>query len=136
MDIQDDPGARLPHDETYRRDIKAIRNLQESRHSLARRVFHGRNGELRHAYQEGMEDQLGALGLVLNCITLWNTVYLDAIIAQLRADGDHIDDEDLRRLSPFKWRHINFYATTPSDSPTPLTTRRSLRNPNTRPDQP
>ena len=44
-----------------RRDIKAIRNLQESRHGLARRVFHGRNGALRHAYQEGMEDQLGVL---------------------------------------------------------------------------
>ena len=29
-------------------------------------------------YHAGMEDQLGALGLVLNCITLWNTVYLDA----------------------------------------------------------
>ncbi|MEV6157833.1 hypothetical protein AB0L53_46600 [Nonomuraea sp. NPDC052129] len=24
-----------------------------------------------------MEDQLGALGLVLNCVTLWNTFYMD-----------------------------------------------------------
>ena len=32
-------------------------------------------------YHEGMEDQLGALGLVLNCITLWNTVYLDVALA-------------------------------------------------------
>jgi len=34
-------------DETYRRDIKGIRNLQEGRHDLARHVFHGRKGELR-----------------------------------------------------------------------------------------
>ncbi|PZG14579.1 hypothetical protein C1I95_21425 [Micromonospora craterilacus] len=27
---------------------------------LARHVFHGRKGELRHAYREGMEDQLSA----------------------------------------------------------------------------
>jgi len=57
-------------DETYRRDIKGIRNLQEGRHDLARHVFHGRKGELHRAYHQGMEDQLGALGLVLNCITL------------------------------------------------------------------
>jgi TnpA family transposase len=34
-----------------------------------------------------MEDQLGALGLVINCITLCNTVYLDRILQQLREDG-------------------------------------------------
>ncbi|MGH3821847.1 MAG: DUF4158 domain-containing protein [Pseudonocardiaceae bacterium] len=60
--------------EPYRRDIKRMRNLQEERHGLAKHVFHGRKGELRAAYHAGMEDQLGALGLVINCITLWNTL--------------------------------------------------------------
>ncbi|MCX4390051.1 transposase [Micromonospora peucetia] len=41
----------------YRRDIKSIRNLQESQHSLARHVFHSRKGQLQRAYTEGMEDQ-------------------------------------------------------------------------------
>lgn len=58
-------------DESYRRAIKGQNNLGEGRHALARRVFHGQRGELRHRYVEGMEDQLGALGLLLNCITLW-----------------------------------------------------------------
>jgi Tn3 transposase DDE domain len=57
-----------------RRDQRGMRNLQEGRHDLARTMFHGRKGELRHGYREGMEDQLGALGLILNTITLWNTV--------------------------------------------------------------
>jgi hypothetical protein len=35
-------------------------------------------GSERPRRDEGTEDQLGALGLVLNCITLWNTIYLDA----------------------------------------------------------
>ncbi len=52
-------------DETYRRGIKGMCNLQEGRHDLARNTFHGRRGELYHAYRDGMEDQLGALGLVL-----------------------------------------------------------------------
>ncbi|MGH3983639.1 MAG: Tn3 family transposase, partial [Pseudonocardiaceae bacterium] len=52
----------------YRAQIKGMRNLQEGRHDLARHVFQGGRGDLRQAYHQGMEDQLGALGLVLNCI--------------------------------------------------------------------
>ncbi|MGH9222730.1 MAG: Tn3 family transposase, partial [Acidimicrobiales bacterium] len=96
-------------DEAYRRQIKGVRNLQEGRHSLARHVFHGRRGELRQHYREGMEDQLGALGLVLNCITLWNTVYLDTALAKLRAEGYPVRDEDVARLSPYVRRHLNVH---------------------------
>lgn len=42
---------------------------------MARNVFHGKWGELRQAYSEGLEGRFGALGLVLNIITLWN-IYL------------------------------------------------------------
>ncbi|MCA1679478.1 MAG: transposase [Actinobacteria bacterium] len=41
-------------DETYRRDIKGVRNLQEGRHSLAATVFHGKKGELYERYHKGM----------------------------------------------------------------------------------
>jgi TnpA family transposase len=34
-----------------------------------------------------MEDQLGALGLVLNCLVLWTTAYIDAAVAKLRAES-------------------------------------------------
>ncbi len=67
--------------------MKWIRNLQEGRHALGRKVFHGSMGELYQRYREGMEDQLGALGVVLNCIVLWNTVYINAALQQLRAAG-------------------------------------------------
>lgn len=45
------------------------------RHAVARDVFHGQKGELRQRYREGQEDQLGALGLVVNILLLWNTLY-------------------------------------------------------------
>jgi Tn3 transposase DDE domain len=41
-------------------------NRGEGRHQLARVVFHGKREELRQRYREGQEDQLGALGLVVN----------------------------------------------------------------------
>lgn len=56
-------------------------NHHEGRHALARVVFHGQRGELRQRYRQGQEDQLGALGLVVNAIVLWNTIYLDAALA-------------------------------------------------------
>ena len=95
--------------------IKGMRNLQEGRHDLGRHLFHGRKGELRQAYQEGMEDQLGALGLALNCVVLWNSVYLDAAVARLRADGYPVREEDLARLSPYIRKHINVQGHTSSN---------------------
>ncbi|NUU23478.1 MAG: Tn3 family transposase [Streptomycetaceae bacterium] len=55
---------RLADEPGYRRQIKVQANLQEGWHALAHRIFHGRNGQLYQRYQDGMEDQIGALGLV------------------------------------------------------------------------
>jgi len=64
----------LLHDGTYRRRILIQLNRGEGRHRLARVVYHGQRGEMRHRYREGQEDQLSALGLVVNAIVLWNTM--------------------------------------------------------------
>jgi TnpA family transposase len=98
-------------DEGYRRDIKGIRNLQEGRHGLAEHLYHGRRGGLYEHYIQGMEDHLGGLGLVLNCVTLWNTLYMDAAIKRLRAQGYPVRDEDVLRLSPYAYKHIQVHGT-------------------------
>jgi TnpA family transposase len=94
-------------DEAYRRRILTQLNRGEGRHRVARAVFHGKRGELRQHYREGQEDQLDALGLVVNTIVLWNTIYMDAAIGQLRQDGFDVRDEDVARLSPLVHQHIN-----------------------------
>ena len=116
-------------DETYRRDIKGVRNLQEGRHSLAATVFHGKKGELYERYHKGMEDQLGALGLVLNCIVLWNTRYMNAALDQLRAQGRTVLDADVARLSPFVRQHLNVLGKYSFLLPELLAGLRALRNP-------
>lgn len=95
------------NDEEKRRETLIQLNRGESRHSLARAVFHGKRGELHQKYREGQEDQLGALGLVVNIIVLWNTIYMEAILDQLRREGHIILDEDVARLSPLIHAHIN-----------------------------
>jgi hypothetical protein len=56
-----------------------------------------------------MEDQIGALGLVLHAVVLFNTRYMDAAVNRLRADGFDVRDEDVARLSPFVRQHINMH---------------------------
>jgi TnpA family transposase len=94
-------------DETRRRATLLQLNRGEGRHSVARAMFHGKRGELRQRYREGQEDQLGALGLVLNAVVLWNTIYMDATLAQLRREGFPVQDADVARLSPLIHEHIN-----------------------------
>lgn len=100
----------LPYidDETYRRRILTQLNRHEKRHSLAREVFHGRRGEVRQRYREGQEDQLSALGLVVNVIVLWNTLYMDAALNHLGQTGTQPQQDEIARLWPLGWEHINF----------------------------
>ncbi len=94
-------------DEAKRRRTLTQLNRGEDRHKLARAIFHGKRGELRQRYREGQEDQLGALGLVLNIIVLWNTLYLEAAVQQLTREGFPIRSKDVARLSPLMFEHIN-----------------------------
>ena len=95
-------------DAQYRRRILTQLKRGEGRHSVARAVFHGQRGELRQRYREGQEDQLGALGLVVNAIVLWNTLYMEAALNQLRTAGFEVKAEDVARLSPLLYKPINF----------------------------
>lgn len=98
---------RYIDDESYRRRILLMLNRHEKRHALARAIFHANRGELRQRYKEGQEDQLGALGLMVNLIILWNTLYMNAALEHLRSQGEKIDPEDIARLWPLSWEHIN-----------------------------
>ena len=99
---------------------------------MARAVFHGKQGELRQRYREGQEDQLGALGLVLNAIVLWNTRYMGLAVDQLRAAGMRIQPEDVERLSPLVHHHIHLDGRYSFSLPEPLAhgQLRPLRDPN------
>jgi hypothetical protein len=64
-----------------------------------------------------------------------HTVYIDAALNQLRAQGYPVRDEDVARLSPFMRNHINvhgkysFTAVEPADPGKGATATRQLRDP-------
>ena len=98
----------LPYldDHTYRRRVLHQINRQEGRHRAARALAYGQKGELRQHYKEGQEDQLAALGLVLNMVILWNTRYMQRVLDAYRAEGGEARPEDVARLSPLGLDHI------------------------------
>jgi TnpA family transposase len=98
-------------DEHYRRRIQIQLNRGEGRHGVARHVFHGQRGELRQRYRQGQEDQLGVLGLVVNMIVLWNTWYMQDALDDLRSNGQVVRPEDVERLAPLRFQHINVHGT-------------------------
>ena len=118
-------------DEGYRRRILVQLNRSEGRHRLARAVFHGQRGELRHRYREGQQDQLGALGLLVNAIILWNTRYIERALTQLAQIGLDIRPEGVERIWPLGFQHVNLLGRYSFDLPEQLIRGelRSLRDP-------
>ncbi|MDQ3316543.1 MAG: Tn3 family transposase, partial [Actinomycetota bacterium] len=94
-------------DAAHRRRILVQLNRHEKRHELARKIFHGQRGEVRKRYREGQEDQLGALGLVVNAVCLFNSLYLDESVRSLRQQREGVRDEDLARVSPLVREHVH-----------------------------
>jgi hypothetical protein len=71
--------------------------------------------------------------LTATVIVLWNTIYIDAALGQLRREGFLVRDEDVARLSPFiHERHINLLGRYSFGVPEAVTRGelRPLRNPN------
>ena len=82
-------------------------NRGESENGLKRIVVYGKKGEIHQPHREGQEDQLNTLGLVTNAIILWNTVYMEKALDAIRNAGYIVNLDDVKRLSPLGYDHIN-----------------------------
>jgi TnpA family transposase len=114
--------------EAMRRRIHRGLNKGEAMNALARAIFFGKFGELR---ERALQDQLqraSALNLIINAISVWNTVYL-AKATEFRKDKGDFKEELLHHVSPLGWEHINFLGEYKFDSmqTTTLNTVRPLK---------
>lgn len=90
-----------------RRRVQVGLNKGEAKNALARAVFFNRLGELRDRSFENQLYRASGLNLVVAAIILWNTVYLERAVQELRSRGQLIDDDLIQHLSPLGWGHIN-----------------------------
>lgn len=71
---------------------------------------------------------MGALGLMVNVIVLWQTVYMQAALDHLAAGGQEIDPADVARLSPLGHPTINLQGRYRTTSRAPDVGLRPLRS--------
>lgn len=100
---------RYLNSEDYRRRINTQLNKGEKLHDLRRFLFFAHQGLIRHSQDEDLANQSSCLTLVTNAVVTWNTVYMQAAIEQLKAEGVNIDEKDLAHLAPARYEHINPY---------------------------
>ena len=87
----------------------------------------GQRGQLRKHYQVGQENQLDNLGIMVNVIVLWQTVYTQAALEHLAASGYPLDPADVARLTPLGHPTINLDGRYRTTSRPPTTGLRPLR---------
>jgi TnpA family transposase len=100
---------RYLESEDYRRRILGQLNKGEALHGLREFLLFANKGTLRKKQEEELGNQAGCLNLVTNAVVTWNTVYMAAVIERLRAEGKTVNEEDIARLSPARYEHINPY---------------------------
>lgn len=94
-------------DEALRRRVQKGLNKGEATHALGRAVLFGKKGEFS---ERALKDQLqkaSALNIIINAISIWNTVYLQKAVKYLEDNGT-LNRELLYYISPLDWSHINF----------------------------
>ena len=60
----------------------------------------------RQSCKKGQEEQLGALGLLLNLVVYWNTYYLNLALQELIEFHPQLDLEAVERITPLAYDHI------------------------------
>ena len=49
------------------------------------------------------------LNLITNAVVVWNTVYMQAVLDSLCAEGRSVEEDDVAHLSPARFEHVNPY---------------------------
>ena len=94
-------------DANLRREIQNECLKGERWHEFGKDVFIGHSGKLQEDSLEEQTKTLLILNVVLNCITFWNTLAIQQIVQKLRAEGETIEETDLKSVTPTMTRHID-----------------------------
>ena len=92
--------------EELRRKIQKGLNKGEAMNGLARAIFFGKQGELRERTVENQLQRASALNIIINAISIWNTLYLEKAIEYRKKEGN-FNEELIANISPLGWEHIN-----------------------------
>jgi TnpA family transposase len=92
-----------------RRRIMRQLNKGEALHDLRAALVIANKGHLRHPRGEHLAHQASCLKLVTNAGIVWNTVYMAAVVEQLKQEGYPVQESDLAHIWPTRYAHMNVY---------------------------
>ncbi|MBH0159156.1 Tn3 family transposase, partial [Fictibacillus sp. 5RED26] len=92
--------------ESLRRKIQKGLNKGEAMNGLARAIFFGKQGELRERTLQNQLQRASALNIIINAISVWNTLHLTKAMEYQKSFEDFNEDL-LHHISPLGWEHIN-----------------------------
>ena len=93
--------------EELRRKIHRGLNKGEAMNGLARAIFFGKQGEFRERTVQNQLQRATALNLIINAISIWNTLYLEKALEYRKFIGEEINEDLIAHISPLGWEHIN-----------------------------
>jgi TnpA family transposase len=96
-------------EKTHRRRLNRQINKGEALHSLRSHLCYANQGEIRQQQDEQLYNQVGCLNLVTNAVIVWNTVYIEKVVQQLKKEEQFPGDEQLKHIWPTRHAHINVY---------------------------
>jgi TnpA family transposase len=96
-------------DQANRRRLLVQLNKGEEVHGLREFIFFDNKGKIRKQQPDDLVNLAGCLNLVSNAVIVWNTVYMQAAIDELRKRGQVVNEADFVHLSPVRFQHINRY---------------------------
>jgi len=93
--------------QTLRRKINTQLNKGEALHSLRNFLWFGGDGKIRKKQEEQQQEQALCLNVATNSVILWNTIYMQEVLNELRKEGYIVNQDDIVHLSPARFSHIN-----------------------------
>lgn len=92
-----------------RRYIQKALNRTESYHKLRRAIAIANGGKLRFKTETEQETWNECSRLLANCIIHYNAAILSNILDRYEHEGDTVNAEWIKQISPVAWQHINLY---------------------------
>ena len=92
-----------------RKRVSKQLNKGEGLHRLRAALLFGKHGELDSVEDEPLNLQASCLNLVTNAVVVFNTVHMAKFIEELKQEGLDISEDELGRVWPSRFGHINLF---------------------------
>jgi TnpA family transposase len=90
-----------------RHRINTQLNKGEQLHNLRAYLWFGGDGIIRKKQEHEQQITARMLNLLSNIVMVWNTIYIQKIVKQLKNEGFVVNENDFVHISPAPFEHIN-----------------------------